>query len=133
MAASQLILTLTLADPAADVKLEQVAPFCPFGVLVLIGLTATTDAGGAGVPPVHELRLALTVVISFFTPGVPFWVRGGLKLMVPPKLQVGFPVPVTFLAKAVPSSNTTLATGSITAVKTNKLFRILIFPSDFGG
>jgi hypothetical protein len=125
----QLILTFTLADPAEDVKLEHVAPFCPLGVFVLMALTATDDAGGAGFPPVHEPREAVTVVTSFFTPGVPAEVRGGLKLMVPPKLQEGFPVPVTFLANAVPSSNAMLATGSITAVKINRLFLILMIPS----
>ncbi len=94
-----------------------------------VGLRLTDVAAPTGVPPEHVPRVALTVVTSFFTPGVPFSLRGGLKLMVPPKLHVVVPVPVTFLAKAVPSSNAMLATGSITAVKTNKLFLNLMFPS----
>jgi hypothetical protein len=125
---AQLTLTLTTVVDAAELKLEHVAPFCPFGVFVLIGLTTTEVAAPTGVPPEHEPRVAFTVVISFFTPGVPFWVNGGLKLMVPPKLHVVVPTPVTFLANAVPSSNATLATGSITAVKTNTHFRILMSP-----
>src|ERR1700692_1374066 len=92
----QLILTLTLAVPALEVKLPQVAPFCPFGVLVLIAFTAAVDAGGAGFPPEHELRLAVTVVTSFFTPGVPACDSGGLKLMETPELQLGFPAPAPF-------------------------------------
>src|ERR1700732_3926509 len=57
----QLILTLTLTDPALVSKPLQVAPFCPLGVLVLMGLTATVEAGGAGFPPEHEPRVAETV------------------------------------------------------------------------
>ena len=68
----QLILTLTTTVYALEVKPEHVAPFCPLGVLVLIGLTKTTDAGAAGVPPEHASSWADTVVTSFFTPGVPF-------------------------------------------------------------
>src|ERR1700676_1675803 len=82
---AQLTLTLTTTDDALELKPEHVAPFCHFGVLVLIGLTLTTAAGPTGVPPEHPAKVAFTVVISFFTPAVPADVKGGLKLIVPPK------------------------------------------------
>ncbi len=106
----------------------QVLAFDPFATLALIGLTTVLDGAAAGVPPEHEARLALTVVTVFFTPGVPAELRGGLKVMLPPILQLTVPVPLEVLATAVPPpSNTTLASGSVAAAKTSKPFFIRMF------
>src|SRR5579863_10722142 len=117
---AHLILAFTTVVPAEPAKLAQVPAFDPLATLFLMGLADTAVFGGTGVPPVQPLKVEVNVMTSFFTPGVPAALSGGLKAMVPPTPQTGEPVPVTFLATAAPSRKTTLASGSVNAAATIK-------------
>jgi hypothetical protein len=118
-----LILIFTTVVAALEEKLEHVPAFVPLGTLVLIGLLVESGPAGVGVPPVHPVKVVLTVVTVFLTPGVPAWLRGGLKLMLPPMWHVGEPVPKASPATAVPSNNATLASGNAAAATTINVFR----------
>src|SRR5579872_661327 len=125
----QLALTFTTTELAEMTKLPH--EVLPFGVFVLIGLTLTVDPEGTGPPPVHEPKFAVTFVISFVVFDTGVFVSGGVKVKVPPNGHVVVPVPVTFLAYAVPSSNATLASGNAVAARIMMVLRIRMWTFPF--